>query len=35
MNDLTMAALVNAKINFKKLTMGDKEMILYIVKFVI
>ena len=34
MNELIMAALENAKIKFDRLTMGDKEMILDIVKFV-
>ena len=33
MNELIMAALENAKIKFDRLTMGDKEMILDIVKF--
>ena len=34
MDELIMAALENAKIKFDRLTMGDKEMILDIVKFV-
>ena len=34
MNELIMAALENAKIQFSSLTIGDKEMILDVVKFV-
>ena len=34
MNELIMAALENAKIQFSSFTMGDKEMILDVVKFV-
>ena len=34
MNELIMAALENAKIQFSSLTMGDKEMILDVGKFV-
>ena len=33
MNELIMAALENAKIQFSSFTMGDKEMILDVVKF--